>query len=118
MHDFELVFLGCVVALVGWSVWSVRRNGDRLRDRYRDSRRSGWVKDAQRFAAHPWRWSLRTALFAGLVFAASVGRIWPHDSWSFYLLVMAGAAIPGLFFNRYWFGPRIRRKYLKPPPPA
>ena len=114
MNLFVLIFVVLAFVLSAWSIWSARRNGTR----FRDSLRAGWVKDAQRFTENPWRWSLRTALFAGVVLAASVGRLWPQASWRYYILVSVGVAIPGLFFNRYWFGPHIRRKFLEPSPPA
>ena len=114
MESVVLAFVACAFLLVAWSVWTVRRSGERFRDRYRDNQRSGWVKDAQRFAAHPWRWSLRTALLAGLVLAASLGRLWPNASLLSYILVFVVVAIPGAFLSRYWLGPRICRKYLEP----
>ena len=102
-----------MVFAIGSLLWSLR--GGDFRERYRANRRAGWGKDAQRFTNHPWLWSLRTAAFAGLVVAASVGRVWPHGGWLMLGGVCFGVSVISLFLLRYWLGPRIRRKYLDPP---
>jgi len=82
----------------------------------RERRRPGWIKSAQKFAAHPWQQSLIVGGFGGLVLAAILAQISRDAVWPYAL--GAGAAIAGPFLYRYWFGPHICRKYLEQPPPA
>ena len=92
----------------GWIYW--RAKGGNVRDER--GRRVVWVKEAQRFAEHPWRQTLRVAPFTGVVAAAICGHVLSLDTWLSLGSVVVGVTVAMLFVYRYWLGPYITRKYL------
>jgi hypothetical protein len=112
----DLFWWGVVpVAFVALLVatYQARKRSDRVRAAY--------IREAQRFAEHPWRQSLRTAPLAGLVAIALLQRPlaygYFHGVVALWLAVGlgGGVALAWPFFYRFWLGPYLCRKYLGKP---